>query len=35
MMISKSCPVTDAKGVHGLYFKFTGGNGELFNIDWW
>jgi len=21
MMMSKSCPVTDAKGVHDLYFK--------------
>jgi len=33
--VSKSCPVTEAKGVHDLYFKFTGGNGKLLNIDWW
>ncbi len=32
--MSKSCTVTDAKGVHDLYFKFTSGSGELFNINW-
>ena len=32
---TKSCEVTDAKGVHDLYFKFTGGNGSLFNFNWW
>jgi arabinoxylan arabinofuranohydrolase len=35
MMMFKSCSVTDAKGVHDLYFKFTGDKGKLFNIDWW
>ena len=32
---SKSCAVTGAKGVHDLYFKFTGDDGLLFNFDWW
>ena len=32
---TKSCEVTDAKGIHDLYFKFTGGNGSLFNFNWW
>jgi len=35
MMMSKSRPVTDVKGVHDLYFKFTSDNGKLVNIDWW
>jgi arabinoxylan arabinofuranohydrolase len=29
------CSVSGAKGVHDLYFVFTGGNGTLFNFDWW
>jgi arabinoxylan arabinofuranohydrolase len=33
--VSKSCAVSGAMGVHDLYFKFTGGNGLLFNFDWW
>lgn len=33
---TKSCPVdAAAKGVHDLYLKFTGGSGQLFNLDWW
>jgi arabinoxylan arabinofuranohydrolase len=29
------CKTTSASGVHDLYFVFTGGQGELFNFDWW
>jgi hypothetical protein len=30
-----SCKVKKVNGVHDLYFVFKGGNGELFNFDWW
>ncbi len=30
-----SCNVTDVKGTHDLYLKFTGGSGYLFNLNWW
>lgn len=33
--VTKSCNVIGAKGVHDLYFAFTGGSGYLFNFDWW
>ncbi|WP_211481694.1 glycoside hydrolase family 43 protein [Arachidicoccus rhizosphaerae] len=29
------CKVRDAKGKHDLYLVFSGGEGELFNFDWW
>lgn len=30
------CPLSAAAmGVHDLFFKFTGGSGNLFNFDWW
>jgi hypothetical protein len=32
---TKSCTVSGASGVHDLYFKFTGGSGFLFNVNWW
>jgi len=32
---TQTCDVSDAKGVHDLILKFTGGNGPLFNFDWW
>lgn len=32
---TQSCKVEKAKGVHDLYFVFKGGEGELFNFDWW
>jgi hypothetical protein len=32
---TQSCDVSGAKGVHNLILKFTGGNGPLFNFDWW
>jgi beta-xylosidase len=30
-----NCPVTGASGTHDLFFRFTGGSGELFSFDWW
>ncbi|MDF1572958.1 MAG: glycoside hydrolase family 43 protein [Bacteroidales bacterium] len=30
-----SCKVKKEMGVHELYFVFTGGEGQLFNFDWW
>ncbi len=33
--VGESCPVSNAKGVHDLYFKFTGGSEPLLNFDWW
>jgi MYXO-CTERM domain-containing protein len=29
------CPVTGATGVHDLFLRFTGGSGDLFNVNWW
>lgn len=31
----QSCKVKKTKGVHDLYFVFKGGEGELFNFDFW
>lgn len=30
-----SCEVRSVTGVHDLYLVLSGGNGELFNVDWW
>ncbi|WP_228986509.1 family 43 glycosylhydrolase [Micromonospora sp. DH13] len=30
-----SCPVTGATGTQDLYLRFTGGSGNLFNLNWW
>ncbi|GJC84857.1 arabinoxylan arabinofuranohydrolase [Colletotrichum liriopes] len=30
-----TCPVSGATGTQDLYLKFTGGGGELFNVNWW
>jgi len=30
-----TCKVEKVSGVQDLYLKFTGGEGELFNFDWW
>ncbi|GGQ10439.1 family 43 glycosylhydrolase [Streptosporangium pseudovulgare] len=30
-----SCGVNGATGTHDLYFRYTGGSGYLFNVDWW
>lgn len=32
---TKSCEVGEVSGKHDLFFKFTGGNGLLFNFNWW
>ena len=32
---TKSCTVSGVTGVRNLFFKFTGGNGLLFNFNWW
>jgi arabinoxylan arabinofuranohydrolase len=32
---TQSCRVRGAKGVHDLYFKFTGNSSPLMNFDWW
>lgn len=32
---TQSTKVKSTKGVHDLYFVFKGGEGELFNFDWW
>ena len=31
----QSCKVTKVQGVHDIYFVFKGGEGNLFNFDWW
>ncbi|HEX2958075.1 MAG TPA: carbohydrate-binding protein [Chitinispirillaceae bacterium] len=33
--VTKTCEVNDISGKHDLFFKFTGGNGLLFNFNWW
>jgi hypothetical protein len=33
--VTKTCTISGASGVHDLYFRFTGGSGSLFNINWW
>ena len=30
-----TCPITGATGTHDLYLRFTGGSGDLFNVNWW
>ena len=32
---SQSCKVDKARGVHDIFFVFKGGEGHLFNFDWW
>jgi len=32
--ITKNGSITGATGIHNLYLKFTGGAGELFNLNW-
>jgi hypothetical protein len=31
---TKSCAISTISGVHNLYLKFTGGAGNLFNVQW-
>ncbi|MEV2239848.1 family 43 glycosylhydrolase [Micromonospora andamanensis] len=33
--IDTSCAVSGATGTRDLYLRFTGGSGNLFNVDWW
>lgn len=30
-----SCSVSGAEGEHDVYFRYSGGDGFLFNVDWW
>ncbi|KAK4159395.1 Arabinoxylan arabinofuranohydrolase [Cladorrhinum sp. PSN259] len=30
-----TCPISGAAGVQDLFFRFTGGSGELFKFNWW
>lgn len=30
-----SCDISGANGEHDVYFRYSGGDGFLFNIDWW
>lgn len=30
-----SCSVSGANGEHDVYFRYSGGDGFLFNVDWW
>jgi beta-xylosidase len=32
---TQSCKVNAVKGVHDIFFVFKGGDGNLFNFDWW
>jgi len=33
--VTKRCTISKSKGKHDLYFVFTGGEGKMFNFDWW
>jgi hypothetical protein len=33
--VTKSCEISNVAGKHDLFLKFTGGNGLLFNFNWW
>jgi arabinoxylan arabinofuranohydrolase len=33
--VTRSCPINGASGVHDVYFRFTGGAGNLFNFNSW
>lgn len=32
---TRSCEIKKVKGVHDVYFVFKGGEGDLFNFNWW
>ena len=32
---TQNCPIENTTGKHDLYFVFTGGEGYLFNLNWW
>ena len=33
--IVRSSKTEQVKGIHDVYFVFKGGDGDLFNFDWW
>ena len=33
--VDVTCEINGAKGVHDIFFVFTGGSGYLFNFKWW
>ncbi|MER6093238.1 glycoside hydrolase family 43 protein [Streptomyces bluensis] len=33
--VNVSCPVSGATGTRDLYLRFSGGSGNLFNLNWW
>ncbi|GIJ06988.1 hypothetical protein Van01_02020 [Micromonospora andamanensis] len=33
--VDTSCAISGATGTRDLYLRFTGGSGNLFNVDWW
>jgi arabinoxylan arabinofuranohydrolase len=33
--VTKKCTIKKSKGIHDLYFVFTGGEGKMFNFNWW
>jgi len=33
--VTASCAVKKVKGIHDVYFVFKGGEGDLFNFNWW
>ncbi|MDF2539513.1 MAG: hypothetical protein K0S76_2534 [Herbinix sp.] len=32
--VTRTCSISGVTGVHNLYLKFTGGSGNLFNLNW-
>ena len=32
---TQKCSIQQTKGVHDLYFVFKGGDGYLYNLNWW
>ena len=33
--VEVSCDISGTEGKHDVYFKYIGGDGYLFNVDWW
>jgi len=33
--VTKSCKINKLRGIHDLYFVFTGSEKKMFNFDWW
>ena len=32
---TQACSIQETNGKHDIYFKFVGGDGYLYNINWW